>query len=158
MWRVVFMNVTWIKYFVVVALLFLSLSVTANDDLMKAELVKHKGKVVYVDFWASWCGPCRKSFPWMNEIQKKYAQQGFTVVSVNLDSDKANALEFLEELPASFPVVYDPEGKIARQFKVKGMPSSYVFDRQGKLVLSHVGFFKDKIPQYTKEIEILLAK
>ena len=84
--------------------------------LLEQALLEHQGKVVYIDFWASWCVPCRKSFPWMNAIQEKYKQQGFTVVSINLDANKALAEKFLLEMPASFPVIYDPKGKIAKHF------------------------------------------
>ena len=100
----------------------------------------HKGKVIYLDFWASWCGPCRKSFPWMNNIQEKYQQQGLVIISVNVDNNKALADKFLAEIPANFTVFYDPKGKVARQFKLKGMPSSYIIDRSGKVVSAHVGF------------------
>ena len=75
------------------------------DDL---DLSAYKGKVVYLDFWASWCVPCRLSFPWMNELQQEYAGKGFTVVAVNMDHDGAAAQQFLSQMPASFKIVFDP--------------------------------------------------
>lgn len=119
-------------------------------------LAKHKGKVIYLDFWASWCGPCRKSFPWMNKIQSTYSPEQFTVISINLDNDKALAKAFLHTLPASFPVIYDPKGQLAKKYKVKGMPSSYLINSNGELVQQHTGFFNKKIKQYEYEITQLI--
>ncbi|WP_259367804.1 TlpA disulfide reductase family protein [Colwellia sp. MB02u-14] len=116
----------------------------------------HKGKVIYVDFWASWCGPCRKSFPWMNNIQDKYQQQGLVIISVNVDNNKALADKFLAEIPSNFTVFYDPKGKVARQYKLKGMPSSYIIDRSGKVVSAHVGFSQSKKTKYEQELIALL--
>ena len=116
----------------------------------------HKGKVIYLDFWASWCGPCRKSFPWMNNIQEKYQQQGLVIISVNVDNNKALADKFLAEIPANFTVFYDPKGKVARQFKLKGMPSSYIIDRSGKVISTHVGFSQSKKTKYEQELIALL--
>jgi thiol-disulfide isomerase/thioredoxin len=126
----------------------------ANSQLvLEQKLNEYKGKVVYLDFWASWCGPCRKSFPWMNKIQEQYKQQGFSVISINLDANKSLAEKFLLETPATFPVIYDPKGKIAKHFKIQGMPSSMIIGRDGKIKSSHTGFFTNKIPNYQQEIE-----
>jgi len=121
-------------------------------------LLAHKGKVVYVDFWASWCVPCRKSFPWMNTIQEKYKAQGFNVISINLDANKTLADKFLINMPAMFPVIYDPKGKIAKHFKIQGMPSSMLIGRDGTIKSRHTGFFIKKIPEYQQEIEEFLAE
>jgi len=119
-------------------------------------IASHKGKIVYLDFWASWCGPCRKSFPWLNKMQEKYQQQGLVIISVNVDNDRALANEFLTKVPAQFNVFYDPKGKVARKFKLKGMPSSYIIDRSGKLASNHVGFSASKKMKYEQEIVALL--
>ncbi len=126
--------------------------------LLTQQLQAQKGKVVYVDFWSSWCIPCRKSFPWMNELQQKYQQQGLTILSVNLDHDRKLANEFLIEYPAVFPVIYDPKGLIARKYKLKGMPSSFIINRAGKVVSAHIGFNKQKSLIYEQEIIQLLSK
>jgi thiol-disulfide isomerase/thioredoxin len=128
-------------------------NVLQNFDKLIAD---HKGQVIYLDFWASWCGPCRQSFPWMNEIQAQYKQQGLTIISVNVDNNKALADEFLAEVPANFTVFYDPKGKVARKFKLKGMPSSYIIDRSGKVVSAHVGFSESKKEKYQQELTALL--
>jgi len=98
------------------------------------------GEVVYLDFWASWCLPCRKSFPWMSELQARYQEQGLKVIAINLDEDRIAAEQFLKNLPASFTVAFDASGQSAEKYKVVGMPSSYIIDRQGRLQLTHVGF------------------
>ena len=121
-------------------------------------LQQFSGKVVYVDFWASWCGPCQKSFPWMNAMQAKYQQQGLEVVAINLDVDTALAREFLAKVPAKFNLRFDPEGDIAKAFDLQGMPSSFIFNRQGELVQTHVGFFTEKTPVYEQEIQMLLQE
>ncbi|WP_028108326.1 TlpA family protein disulfide reductase [Ferrimonas futtsuensis] len=94
---------------------------------------------VYVDFWASWCGPCRRSFPFMNQLLKDFGPKGVTVVAINLDVDKADAAKFLEQFPADFPIVYDPEFSLADAYGVGGMPSSYLI-QDGIIIQTHVGF------------------
>ena len=139
----------------------LSSNTFANDNVsskvaLERALQKHKGEVIYLDFWASWCGPCRKSFPWMNKIETEYKKQGFSVISVNLDANKALATKFLNEMPATFTVIYDPKGKIAKHFKIQGMPSNMLIGRDGKIKSRHTGFYTNKISQYQLEIEQLL--
>ena len=101
------------------------------------------GKVVYLDFWASWCGPCRSSFPWMNEMQTRYGGQGLVIVAINLDKDKSLADRFLVQLPAKFNVAFDPYGTIAGQYQIIGMPTSFLIDRNGNIHQRHTGF-RDK--------------
>ena len=117
-----------------------------------------KGQVIYLDFWASWCAPCKKSFPWLNQMQSKYQAKGFKVIAVNLDKDQALAKKFLTNNPAKFEIGYDPEGGIASQLKVKGMPSSYLIDRNGNIVSSHVGFLEKDTGKMEKKIIELLSK
>lgn len=106
-------------------------------------LAQLKGKVVYVDFWASWCGPCKKSFPFMNELKAKYGGQGFEVLAVNLDAKRSDADKFLAEVPAQFAVAFDMTGESAKRFDIKGMPSSYLVGRDGKIVAAHKGFHEE---------------
>lgn len=104
------------------------------------KLSRQPGMVVYLDFWASWCGPCRQSFPWMNALQEKYKSQDFEVIGVNLDTQASDAEKFLAKLPAKFTIAYDPKGTSARAFGVKGMPTSLLIGRDGKVVYQHMGF------------------
>jgi thiol-disulfide isomerase/thioredoxin len=115
-----------------------------------------KGSVVYIDFWASWCKPCRKSFPWMNDMQAKYANKGLQILAINLDQDSSLADGFLAKIAANFPVIYDPQGKIAEQYKLVGMPSSYLVDSEGNIRKAHKGFFDKKRSAYEQELIALL--
>lgn len=127
-----------------------------EHEHLPTSLAGLKGQVVYLDFWASWCKPCRKSFPWMNKMQEKYANQGLQIIAVNLDTEPALAKAFLDKIPATIPIVYDPEGSIARIYKLVGMPSSYLIDKKGHIRLTHKGFFSNKINQYEQELVSLL--
>jgi thiol-disulfide isomerase/thioredoxin len=115
------------------------------------------GKVVLLDFWGSWCGPCKASFPALDELQKRYARQGLVVLAVNLD-EKPEAMEkFLKENPVSFAVVRDPTHTLVEQADVQSMPSSFVIDRTGKVRFAHTGFRGAKsIAEYQTQIESLL--
>lgn len=128
------------KSFIPAALLLLLVTSSQTTAAPAVDLAAFKGKVVVVDFWASWCVPCRRSFPWMNSMVEKYADDGLVIIGVNMDSDPAEAKAFLEEIPASFAIVHDPDGELAEEYDVVAMPSSYVFDRSGTLVERHLGF------------------
>jgi thiol-disulfide isomerase/thioredoxin len=104
------------------------------------DLEKHRGHVVYIDFWASWCKPCRKSFPWLESIHRRYADEGLDVIAINLDKERKKAAAFLEKHPASFEIRYDPQGLAARAFGVEAMPTAFLFDRQGKQIATYRGF------------------
>lgn len=120
------------------------------------DLARYKGKVVYIDFWASWCVPCRKSFPWLNELAGKHPDD-LVVVGVNVDNERAAAMKFLEKYPASFPLVFDPQGKLAAEYKLEGMPSAVIVDRAGKIVHRHVGFREEKRGEYEQTINELIG-
>jgi len=145
----------------IISLLAIITSNFSNADTLsdfEAQIASHKGKVIYVDFWASWCVPCRKSFPWMNDMQSKHSGDDFTILSVNLDAQTNLAETFLKETPAKFPIFYDPKGKVAKAFKLKGMPSSFVINKAGKIVSTHVGFTEEKKKKYQQEILELMAE
>ena len=103
-------------------------------------LAAMKGKVVYLDFWASWCGPCRQSFPWMNEMQAKYAAKGLQIVAVNVDAKREDADKFLAEVPAAFGVAFDAQGDTPKRYAIKGMPTSLLIGPDGKVISVHAGF------------------
>jgi len=117
-----------------------------------------KGKVVVLDFWASWCGPCKESFPAMNDLQKKYGEKGIVILAVNVD-EKAEAMkDFLKEHPASFAILHDATKKLVGTANISSMPTSFVIDKDGKVVAIHKGFHgKDTVKQYETEIEKLLS-
>jgi thiol-disulfide isomerase/thioredoxin len=115
------------------------------------------GKVVWVDFWASWCVPCRRSFPWMNTMHRKYGAEGLQIIAVNLDKERKLADGFLAEVPAEFSLRFDPAGNLAKEFKVQAMPSSYLLDADGNVLASHFGFRTDEAPDYERAIREALA-
>lgn len=117
-------------------------------------LKQYAGKVVYVDFWASWCAPCRTSFPLLNKLHEKLKGQGFEVLAINLDEDKANAEKFLKEFPVGFTVLRDAKGEWADQFVVESMPTSFIIDKKGVVQNIHHGFASDDI----KELEAKITK
>lgn len=125
-------------------------------DKQNIDLKKLKGKVVYLDFWASWCDPCRKSFPWMNDMHSRYDSKKFTIIAVNLDSSKNDALKFLKNVPANFPIAYDPEGTVATKYNLKAMPSSYLIDKKGALVFAHKGYREGETNVIEAKIQQLL--
>ena len=145
------MNTT--KHFLIAALLALSAPLTWALDVgqsapdvdlpgatVAGKLSDLQGKVVYLDFWASWCGPCKQSFPWMNELQRKYGARGLQVVAINLDARRSDADQFLQRNAAAFALAFDGRADSARRIGVKGMPTSLLLDGQGKVLYVHQGF------------------
>ena len=106
----------------------------------QVKLSDYRGQIVYLDFWASWCQPCRKSFTWMNKMQSLYGAEGFTVIAINLDESRLKANKFLQQIPANFDVAFDPRGNTAESYKVKAMPSSYIIDKNGNVIHANLGF------------------
>ncbi|MGW8393076.1 choice-of-anchor D domain-containing protein [Pseudoduganella sp. HUAS MS19] len=115
-------------------------SFSLNGPGGAVKLEHYQGKLVYIDFWASWCGPCRQSFPWMNEMQARYGGQGLQVVGINVDARTDDARSFLNATPASFVIAFDPNGTAPRNYGVKGMPSSVLIGPDGKVLYEHSGF------------------
>jgi cytochrome c biogenesis protein CcmG/thiol:disulfide interchange protein DsbE len=117
-----------------------------------------KGKVVLVDFWASWCGPCKDSFPVMEELQTRFGKKGLVVLAVNLDEDKETMTDFLKKHPVTFTVVRDAKKKLVSTVNIKSMPSSFILTPDGKVASVHKGFHgQETRAQYFKEIEELIA-
>jgi thiol-disulfide isomerase/thioredoxin len=122
-------------------------------------LKQFAGKVVYLDFWASWCAPCRTSFPLLNKLHEKLKAQGFEVVGINLDEDKANAEKFLQEFPVGFTVLRDAKGDLAdKQYIVESMPTSFIIDKKGVVQNVHHGFASGDINELEAKITELLAQ
>ena len=120
-------------------------------------LSAYRGKLVYLDFWASWCSSCRESIPWMNTLKGRVGADDFEIIAVNLDTRPSSAEELLEELGVTFPVVFDAKGETPERFAVEAMPSSYLIDRDGKVVSVFVGFSAEHRKQIESEIKKLLA-
>jgi len=118
-----------------------------------------KGKVVIVDFWASWCGPCKDSFPVMNELQKKYADKGLVIIAINVDEESSDMKDFLKANAATFTVVRDAKQKLVAVAGIQTMPSSFILDDTGKVRFTHTGFHGAETHKaYEQQIESLLKK
>ena len=117
-----------------------------------------RGKVVLVDFWASWCAPCRQSFPWMSTLYKRYAPDGLVIVAINLDKKRELAEDFLSDFSPPFIVAFDPAGKTAEAFGVPAMPSSYIVSRNGTVLYSHAGFDAKKSEIIEDQIKEAFAR
>ncbi|MEC9407091.1 MAG: TlpA disulfide reductase family protein [Pseudomonadota bacterium] len=122
---------------VLVALPAIAGQISSADDF---DLDSYAGEVVYLDFWASWCAPCKASFPWMDSMQQRYADAGLHVLAVNVDAEPEAAERFLATFVPEFDVVMDPDGVLASRYKIETMPSSFLIGRNGELISSHKGF------------------
>lgn len=116
-----------------------------------------KGKVVLVDFWASWCEPCKQSFPVMEELHKRYADRGLVIIAINVDENRPKMEAFLKKNPVSFVVLRDANQKLVEKAGIAAMPSSFLLDREGKVRFAHTGFRgAETKKKYEEEIESLL--
>jgi cytochrome c biogenesis protein CcmG/thiol:disulfide interchange protein DsbE len=116
----------------------------------------YAGKVLIVDFWASWCKPCGESLPWLSNLAATHGKDGLAVVAVNVEEDLAKGKKMLNALDPHIVVVHDPEGKLAKEYDLQGMPSAFVYDRAGKLHACHVGFLAAEADAKRQEILDLL--
>ncbi len=126
---------------------------TLTTQTESLSLAQFRGKVVYLDFWASWCGPCRASFPWMNEMHRKYAKDGLVIIAVNLDKVSSQRDKFLQELPADFIIAFDQQAKTADDYNISVMPTSVLISRQGLILDQHIGFTEEKIDLYERALK-----
>lgn len=136
----------------------LAIELSELDGSPVSSMQQLEGKVVLVDFWASWCVPCRKSFPWLNTMQQQHAADGLLVLAVNEDSERSDAKRFLQQVPAQFAVLYDRAGALAEQYQLMGMPSSFLIDKKGQIRYRHIGFKQADIAGYETQIRQLLAE
>jgi cytochrome c biogenesis protein CcmG/thiol:disulfide interchange protein DsbE len=132
--------------------------ITHADATSALDLAQYRGKVVYVDFWASWCAPCKLSFPFMAELRRAYAPKDLVIVTINVDRNRAAAAGFLNAVGAGLPVIYDPEGALASRFKVASMPTSFVIGRDGQQRFVHRGYFDAKAGEYAQHVAALVAE
>jgi cytochrome c biogenesis protein CcmG, thiol:disulfide interchange protein DsbE len=139
------------------AMLCISCLGRARADV-PVDLESFRGRVVYLDFWASWCAPCRQSFPWMQRMQDIYGPQGLTVIAVNVDRSRPDAERFLAAFNPSFDVRYDPAGSLAEHFKVEGMPTGLLIDRHGVARFTHIGFRPVDRAAYESQLRQLLSE
>ena len=132
-----------------------TLASRAGQDV---SLTQYKGQVVMINFWASWCGPCRQEMPLLESIYKKYNKMGFTMLGVNVEPDSNAANEWLKQTPVSFPILYDKESKVSKMYDVAGMPSTVIIDRTGKLRMVHRGYKPGDENEYLDSIRSLIRE
>jgi peroxiredoxin len=121
-------------------------------------LARYKGQVVMINFWASWCGPCRQEMPLLESIYRKYGKMGFTLLGVNVEPDSQAANEWLKQTPVSFPILYDKDSKVSKLYDVAGMPSTVIIDRSGKLRMLHRGYKPGDENEYLDSIRTLIRE
>jgi len=124
----------------------------------RVDLRELRGKVVLVDFWASWCGPCKQEMPVLQELHEKYAAQGLVIVGINIDSSSKKMIKALKGAPVSFRIVHDPKLAVASKYEPATMPSSYFIARDGKIRYVHEGFEKKDAGEMESRIKALLAE
>jgi len=155
--------------FFILLLIFLTLPAFADEPApdftlptfpndAQISLQDFKGRVVYLDFWATWCPPCRKSFPWMDEMHARYKDDGLAIIAVSVDKKRELIEEFIKKMEPTFTIASDPSGAVAKSYKLRGMPSSYLIDRNGVLVKTHMGFRNKDKAKMEAAIKTLLEK
>ncbi len=132
-----------------------TLASRAGQDV---SLSQYRGQVVMINFWASWCGPCRQEMPLLESIYKKYNKMGFTMLGVNVEPDSNAANEWLKATPVSFPILYDRDSKVSKLYDVAGMPSTVIIDRTGKLRMLHRGYKPGDENEYLDSIRTLIRE
>jgi thiol-disulfide isomerase/thioredoxin len=147
-----------IGLFSLLTLFALTPGFAAAADTEHLDIAAYAGKVLLVDFWASWCVPCRRSFPWLNTMHDKYGEQGLVIIGVNLDESRQDAEAFLAEYSPRFRIWYDANRALAHEFDVMAMPMSYVIGRDGSQVARHFGFKVRKQDEYEAVIVDALSQ
>jgi peroxiredoxin len=151
--------------------LFIAISATADtlkgkapDFTLKSntgknfKLSEFRGQVVLLNFWASWCGPCRQEMPLLDKIQQRYSALGFTVLGVNVEEDSSKAKAMMKAVPVSFPILYDTQNTVSKKYKVSGMPSTVMIDRDGNMRYLHKGYKAGDEQQYKKWVKQLIRE
>ncbi|MDY0005650.1 MAG: TlpA disulfide reductase family protein [Spongiibacteraceae bacterium] len=132
-----------------------TLKSNSGKNLRLSEL---RGQVVMINFWASWCGPCRQEMPILDALHKRYAKAGFSVLGVNVEQDSGLADQLLKDIPVSFPVLYDPDSVVSKLYAVDAMPSTVMVDRDGRMRYLHRGYKPGYEDDYRDQIVELLSE
>jgi cytochrome c biogenesis protein CcmG/thiol:disulfide interchange protein DsbE len=154
--------------FFLTTLLFAPILKAASDDVPPSNLAALDSartdtsaldhKVVYVDFWASWCPPCRQSFPWMALQNGRYARHGLHIVAVDVDRKRKDAVKFLDEINPPFEIIFDSVGALAKRYGLEAMPTTFIYGRDGTLRYSHLGFVPDDTLVLDSVVQSLLKE
>ncbi|MEE8379586.1 MAG: TlpA disulfide reductase family protein [Gammaproteobacteria bacterium] len=127
----------------------------SGENIKLSEL---RGEVVMINFWASWCAPCRQEMPLLEELYKKYSDLGFTLLAVNVEEDSSKADILLRDIPVTFPVLYDNTNKVTKLYKVVAMPSTIIIDRNGDMRYLHRGYLPGYEEEYKKQVSELIRE
>lgn len=126
------------------------------EENQSVSLYQFKGKVLFLDFWASWCPPCEKSFPFLDQLYQQYHSQGLEIIAVNLDEEKKDALKFVNDHPVKFSIVHDSEGDCPEKYQARAMPSSYIIDKSGTIRHVNYGFLSSEESELSRQVASLL--
>ncbi len=129
-----------------------------NRNGENTRLSEHRGEVVMINFWASWCAPCRQEMPLLEELYTRYAPMGFTILGVNVEEDSSQALAMLEDIPVSFPVLLDTRSQVSKLYRVVAMPTSILIDRDGNMRYLHHGYKPGYEEQYQQQVRELIRE
>jgi thiol-disulfide isomerase/thioredoxin len=130
----------------------------ASKDGGNVRLQEQLGNVVLINFWASWCGPCREELPYLEELQQEYADLGFTVLAVNVDEDPSKADILLNDIAVTFPVLFDVNDDVSKLYDVQAMPTTVIVDRDGNQRLLHYGYKSGDEVKYKQAVKALLRE
>lgn len=133
-------------------------SARSLDGTQTLSLGKYRGRVIYLDFWASWCGPCLKSLPLMEEMRKEFVGSDLQVLAINVDKDLGKAKKFVQKHEIGYPSAQDPEGRLPGAFEVETMPTSFIIDRNGVIRHIHKGFKPSDMEEIREQVRTLLAE
>jgi thiol-disulfide isomerase/thioredoxin len=129
-----------------------------SRDGKNVRLSDLRGQVVMLNFWASWCGPCRQEMPLLDELSKRYGRAGFTLLGVNVEQDTAAGEKYLQDTPVSFPILWDPTSKVSQLYNIDAMPSTVMIDRDGNMRYLHRGYKPGYEKDYKKQIKELIRE
>lgn len=129
-----------------------------SRDGNNQRLAEQRGNIVLVNFWASWCGPCREELPEMEKLQQKYEDLGFTVLAINVDDKPEQADILLNDIEVTFPVLFDSDGKVSEEYDISAMPTTVIVDRNGMARLTHKGYKSGDERRYEKAIKLLMRE
>lgn len=127
-------------------------------DGANVKLNELRGTVVLVNFWASWCGPCRTEMPLLDELYRQYKDYGFTILGINLDEERSRALKLLDKVPVTFPVLFDPENSTSETYQVDAMPTTVLIDRNGVVRYHHRGYKDGFMDKYEQQVKALVLE
>jgi peroxiredoxin len=150
--------------FIVASVQAAEISGPAPDFTLKSlsgenvKLSEYRGQVLLINFWASWCGPCRQEMPLLDKLHQRYAAYGFTVFGINVEENSEAAKKMIKDAPVSFPILFDTENSVSKAYNVSAMPSTVMVDRDGNMRYLHQGYKAGDEENYKKWIKQLIKE